>query len=1278
MRRSVMRGGADEYKINDVLGPNFVLFANMLKGGDLKNFTFKNYGGGLTTTSTTDANRPKDNDVHYDFVGYLMAAAAAFRQIENPDVGKATIASKYAGNVYTMVDELVSGKATSGILNPPQTQFSFGQLPFHEHGSLKYLVPGFNLLPYVDTVYPNHDTAAANGLVNAVRYLYHFIALLKLDNLDARDVMILLRADNIGFMGYVNQIVDTLAGSVYFTEQSPLPTSPEGRAIIRDGVLNGLTAIAVQIINEFRNLPTVAGVIPVPIDQITAGVTTEKELIKYFKAIGVPEGKTAGTDDYATLLGGAFASDYIYNIGANGEWIGANVDNTIITDDLAKAYLRNGVYNPVYLSSKYVKTAIDTKTLNEHEKQLFDDANLMRGGRDNERNRNRNDNRFRNWDNNSYRDDNMHGGAGKGGLIIHAPAPAAGNEAVSFPFLYGPRVETATGKRYLITQEQPDAAGAAPAGVGAETYIVNPNLVKGIYDVTDDKTIVPRIAAFGTPNDNGVRVALLALLDFVLTNRLADWASNAARSNDILNQMRTALQNYTTLANRIRRIPTNVEAVISRFRDHFVTEFTRATYKNFNLDPTGKVIPRPSGTPQTPATGVTKSNLTDDTVWNFYDQIATGNETFYKQFFNLIRMNPTSASNGQGFNEDAPFTEAKNARQDERGNYRLNVRKRMGFTRLNQIQFGGAQMYGDIELIAITPLYPTDGSVADIWITPTQKITRDRLIAELGGPESIRSIVRLVYNTPQNTQTVDILNVRVDLTELARRIGTTGLFVNNYPDFIKNYLKSLARDDIPKAVWKEGEMAISEHMLREGNLWERQGDEFIRRKRDGTPDDVKFEDNCKFISDNTRDCLDVLTQCLPASDQASYEANCGRLLQFNFTVNPGMATLKEEVQKINPSVAFAILRQLRFGSYLDTEEREPVQGFRRYKVQSVGSWLEELMTGVQRDACQRPMTAPATSAADFQCGNLRQQLGALADTIIAMAQDENKRNFFNYLDVLVHWVNANPQVLNPEELINPKMGGLYPAIKNSYKTYSYVNPYKPAEIRLRGVACGLERLKSNIMNELSGVNAGATISAIANVPLGIEMPLSRYGFANPVPFGGLVPMAGGSGIFETEQEMQNLYQPYGYNLFNDIYRDLLHTMANLVGKDRDIKLGLTDSTRSRIESKLETFRQSEKALIDSLKNLVERNKLYQASRGHVNSYIEDPNKYAAILSKHSNLLNMSSAYNRRAINLIDLFQTIAKTILGKIDETNKASIGSTESSYHRPMTMGYHFTKKTQ
>ncbi|XWV26409.1 hypothetical protein QJ857_gp0660 [Tupanvirus soda lake] len=1274
MRRSEMRGGADEYKINDVLGPNFVLFANMLKGGDLKNFTFDKYGRGLTTTSTTAANLPKPNDIHYDFVGYLMAAAAAFRQIENPDVGKATTASKYAGNIYAMVDELVSGKATSGIINPPQTDFGFAQLPFHEHGTVKYLVPGFNLLPYVNTVYPNHSTTAANGLVNAVRYLYHFISLLKLDGLDARDVMILLRADNLGFMGYINQIVDTLAGSVYFTEQSPLPTTPEGRSIIRDGVLNGLTAVAVQIINEFRNLPTVTGVIPVPIDQITAGIDTAPKLIKFFEAIGVPEGGTPGTDDYATLLGTALAEDNLYDIVTHDEWVGTNVDKTIVPDDLAKAYLRNGVYNPVYVDGNYVETSIDTKNLSTDQKTLFADANLMRGGRDNDRYRNKNDNRFRNWDNNSRRDDNMRGGGGPGALILFG-GPTGGGKAISFPFLYGPRTETATSKRYLITQEQPDAAGAAPA-VGGKTYIVNPELVKTIYDAGNNKTIVPRIAAFGTPNDNGVRVVLLSLLDFILTNRLNDWPATAARSNDILNQMRTDLQNYTTVANRIRRIPTNVEAVIAKFRDHFVTEFTRATYKNFNIDPTGKLGVRPPAVPA--PTGVTKSNLTDDTVWNFYDQVASTNETFYKQFFNLIRMNQTSASNGQGFNEDAPFTEAKNARADERANYRLNVRKRMGFTRLSQIQFGGTQMFGDIELIGITPVYPTDGSVGDVWITQTQKITRDRLIAELGGPEAIRSIVRMVYNTPQNTQTVDILGIRVDLVEIARRIGTTGLFVNNYPDFIRNYLKSLARDDIPKSVWKEGEMAISEHMLREGNLWERQGDEFIRKKRDGTPDDVKFEDNCKFIGDNTRECLDVLTQCLPATDQASYEANCGKLLQFNFAVNPGMATLKEEVQKINPAVAFAILRQLRFGSYLDTEEHDPVQGFRRYKVQSVGSWLEELMTGVQRDACQRPMTAPATNAADFQCGNLRQQLGALADTIIAMAQDDSKRNFFNYLDVLVHWVNANPQVLNPEELMNPKMSGLYPQIKNSYKTYSYVNPYKPAEIRLRGVACGLERLKSNIMNELSGVNAGATISTIANVPLGIEMPLSRHGFASPIPFGGLLPMAGGSGIFETEHEMQNLYQPYGYNLFNDIYKDLLHTMANLVGKDRDIKLGLTDSTRSRIESKLENFRQSEKALIESLKNLVERNKLYQASRGHVNSYIEDPNKYAAILSKHSNLLNLSSAYNRRAVNLIDLFQTIAKTILGKIDETNKGSVGHSGSSYNRPMTMGYHFTKKTQ
>lgn len=124
-------------------------------------------------------------------------------------------------------------------------------------------------------------------------------------------------------------------------------------------------------------------------------------------------------------------------------------------------------------------------------------------------------------------------------------------------------------------------------------------------------------------------------------------------------------------------------------------------------------------------------------------------------------------------------------------------------------------------------------------------------------------------------------------------------------------------------------------------------------------------------------------------------------------------------------------------------------------------------------------------------------------------------------------------------------------------------------------------------------------------------------------------------------------------------------------KNKKMRLG--DNTKSNITNKLNTLRKTEEELRKSFVNIIKRAQLYQASRGHINAFgIDDDNTFAKVLSKHSNLLNLSSAYNKKAINLIDLFQTISTAILGKIDGSNTSS--GTNSEYERPITMGYNTT----
>ena len=782
--------------------------------------------------------------------------------------------------------------------------------------------------------------------------------------------------------------------------------------------------------------------------------------------------------------------------------------------------------------------------------------------------------------------------------------------------------------------------------------------------------VIPKIVDISDDTNSNIAkiIALTIVYDIILGN--TDYPTVPLRT--VAQDIKKALEGYQYVSVRIKNIPiTDYSTGFSIFRDAFVSEFTLFTSKYLTYNQTTKQLetisgPHPPGeTRSVVPRGVKKRTLADPDIKDFYKNVVVSNPGFYEKFFNLVRTTRTSLGEPSG---EVPITEAQDITDDATlSKYRLNVRKEMGRRYLTGSQMGG--LFGDIILITLMPDYPTDGSIKDLWVTRSIRIAQAKLTAR--GPDAIRYLIRTIYNTPITETTITVYDARIPLQEIAKIISLRGYFPINYQEYFKWILgQAIGKESILPPTWKESEYRLSEHILREASEWSREDNTFVRRKKDGTVVQEEPGDNCALFDESTRVCIDFFGQCLTSNENDFPEA-CSKLFEFkfkdlDFEVNTGMNKLKEEIMKINPIIAFAILKQFRFGSYLAEESSDPFFGFRRYKVQSVGSWLEELFSEAAR--CAGPV-APVQNPCDPR--PLKEQLGRFADIIIKMAKDPTKKYypFFNYLDVLVQWVNANPQVLNPEETKNPKIPSIWPDINKSYKTYNYLNPYRPAEVRLRGVSCGLERLKSSIINELAGSQASATISTIANVPLGIEMPLARPGFISPVPIASnIIPMLGG-GIYDTEAELRNINAQYGYQLFDQIYKDLTETMLSMTGAR---KLKLTSNTEANINRKLENFKKTEEELRKSLVNLIRKNQLYQASHGYVNPYDLSGNNLASVLAKHSNLLALSSSYNKKAVNLIDLFQTMTKAILGKLEEGNIAnSSGQQLSAYERPLTMGF-------
>nr|QZX43172.1 insulysin insulin degrading enzyme [Mimivirus sp.] len=1213
MASTGQKRGASNFSMNEILGPKFKEFVDVLESQKLEPFLFKNMETDNTRTYTS---KYAPNDIHYDFSEYVIAASAAFKRIENPDLGKAEAAEGYAENISTIFDELVSGKQTSGARLPNVTRFQPKQFVFEYDPSnvaTKYLLPGYHLLPYDIRNYSDINNQPSTALVNAIKYLYHYIALLNVQSADATEIINTLKYDNIYFNRYVTEIVNDISTRDYF--KTPVQYAADTNNLVRDAVLNGLTSIAWQIITKFRNNSVeeskLQGVNIGNIPETAFTKTSSGELARYLtESVAAP--RDTFTGEIKDVFNNLNNLDKLATIGTD-----AKLATLGLSKEAVIKYNVDALLNPEYILDPRIIKSVSVDELNSGilSKTAAPTAPPVAPL-----------------------------GTGTGIPTVPKTTPTApGDQILSLRYLYN---TTGTGDKAVLVTENQGTSGSK---------IVDVNLVKVIPDLVNSISGVGQdIGEYTAGSGYGlVRAILLAISYYMIVNQVTfeDLKKRVVNVGDmdhygnIIGLLREISKNYAVFENRLRLVPKNQN--YNDLRDAFISEFTLTSYKSFERSQTGEY-----GTRTTPITSAKKtSNLQDPEIYDFYKNTVANKPDFYSQFFNLVRTDSGSVT------PDVNITEAVDKQGADLAKYRLNVRKVSGYSRFSEGQRGG--LYGDVIFISRIPDYPANGSIGRVWLSRDQFVDVASLNSR--GSEALRTIARNVYYSP-TSDTVQIYNIPIQVDPIIRSVARMPLFSLNNQNYFGNLLRASVTSSISPTLtpaWKENETRLSEHILRHDSKWERIDDDFVLKGPDGNVVDHKFVNNCAFIGSSEQECLDVLSQCLAPNGQ-SINDRCSQLTDFNFNVDLPVNKLKEEVMKINPFVAFNILRQFGFASYLTEEKFEPIRNFRRYKVQSVGSWLKELVEN--SDRCRNP------NISNDPCKpqTLRQYLGdAVADKILAMAKDPSKFPFFNYLDMLVEWVNANPQALNPEESKYTKASSKYPNVNDSFRTYDYLNPYKPAYYRrnLGSLNCGLERLKSNIVNELSGLNGHAFISNIASIPSEIQMPLSRSSFVSPVPFGNFVPIMSGGNFYELENELKNINNQYGYTLFNQIYVDLLETMRSMQG---DRKINLSEHTKEQISEKLENFKRAEDALRESVVRTIERNKLYQASRGYINPFNVPSDKLPAVLAKHSNLLHLSSAYNKKAINLIDLFKTISEAIMSKLGDAESKSM------YTRPLSATYH------
>lgn len=1234
VNKKIQRGGVandDVIDFGKVLGDNFKLFATQLGTSKISDFTFDKLSPGNLNS------KYKKNDVDFKFTEAVMLISAAFAQIERPNIENYKTTSGIGDKLSELFEQYING--TDNSLSPvPTAPFDFVQLPYSDRlPNLENSM--FNLIPY-GKMFKSYGTGSENMLDIIIRYLYHYIALLDvgiMNNSHVENMFTFLKQDNILFMPVVNEFVNNITTSDYFDNINIFDASDPAKldqikSEIKDTVMDSLKGVAYAIITKYKNTAIISREIYKKSDFLADDnfFKNTKDLKEVLKESGILK------------INDTLAKRFYNSVNAYDPAPGTDAklaEPTNFPEDQIKRINKLAYYNPFYITNKNIKKSLD-------------------------------DDEYKNVTNNKTPAEMIGGGEG---MSFGSSSTGTGSGIVSLPLFYGPKIDIATdtdnGNHNLITKKK--------QGVKATNAdFVSKTAVKSIYDEADKKSFIMVIKEYagkyitkpGDINETSKIAVILGMLYFSIDSEkdLADLIA-ADQHDEAAESIEKTLRSFNQFVSRTSVIPAHGR-IDKNLREMFVNTFIRELSKKLSLD-NGKIVKRIVDPAAQPVQPVNKSTLIDDKIWKFYKDHVIVDPDFYSKFFNLMKYD----SNNKVVNDDIDLknSEAKNIIDADRGKYRLNVKKVSGYVK--DVQIGGASSFGDIMFVSLLPYYDT--SVGKIWISPDIFIPDTDLT-----PDVIKYLSRETYNLYLYNNDIVVFGKTISKSDFINFVQNFNHFMGNSKDFYNNFINRISADasTISPDVWRENEIFVSEQVLSEANRWKRVPgtNKFVKYDEDGKEVEVLMSDNCAFIKNDTRKCLAFLHQCLTSTTKADYEKFCDKLLNFSFNITPDLNFIRDEVQKMNPVVAFQILRYFGFGYRLVTEDY-PIKDFNRYKVQTVGEWLDELMSGVDKCA---PINNNNNNNVPFQCGTLKQRLGKLADQIITMSTDRDKRGFFNYLDILVNWVNANHQVLNPAENETGITGisGNYPKISDGYKLYKYAPPYKTAEIRSRvlGYACGLERLRSDIMNELNGTSSKTTISNISSVPFGTEMPLTHYGFTTRIPmFANHSQFGGVQNILDTGYELKKLNQPVGYTLFNDIFTDLTRTMQNSLGKDR---MQLTNKSFSDIRQKLDRLKDTEIELRKSLIDLIERNKLYQATHGYVDTFSQNSKDFKTLQEKHSNLINLGNAYSRRSVNIIELFQTVANAIVDKIDKSSPQNTSQNEqqSLYDRPISMGYIGKKK--
>lgn len=1098
-----------------------------------------------------------DDDIVPEFMEFLTAFGQALHQLENPSKIRADALENSGSTVSKAFDMLIND--TPERASYAKKDATVGSFVYHDGADpafpgIKTLIPGVNMLG-------SSLFDAVNGLTAFQRlivFLYEFIAELDFStNPSGAEIIGFLRKhDTVNFHRLCAEVVKDITNENHYASR-PQWDSEFSEDKILQALQRSLVPVAETIKKELQSREYRAGDDPAPLVKAAGDVKSYK-----FKTDATPALKqllaAVGADGDAASISAEWASI--------GKPKGRAPDSITLHGYLNTGFV-NGTLNQVSDVTEPVLSGGSSVAMSDTEYAKLIVNHISK--------------------------------------TVNPTAVGISAKETDLAKVLAATALPAAGKALPLPLRPAGTDGSAPLfmyDVALPHDRIDKALIDKAKEINDYVTAVKKMA---TPIG---KVIAMALYDAVISGD-EDFATDLTKSAVYAPTIIDAFAKYTD------KLKSRVEFVNNKLKS---APAAAAVFKNQIVN--GFI----TGIGSTIDAGNVKQEMSSGVAGNcqqeLYEKVISNNVSAFDKIFNLVQNGESKPLDAILKELDAlsPIQKRDRAARDAVfAKYRLNVKKLDerqvgGRKRVRRMRGGAGDEIEVINALRYVPALKVDGR-RKIYLTPTESVTEAELFASRG-EFGLRSLAQEIYTSELDAPiTVNVggraINIDKDASSRAiiNILGDT-IFQLTDEDImtILNRNSRMAPNDAARITKIENDLKAN--VLAQKSTWKYDGQNWTSNGS------FNINDQCTFLTEETgRDCVGFLNEC--GLEQGTLKG-CYEVIK---RVNKNKAwptdlSIKENVTKISPRVAFNILKKFNFDTIVekDTNSGSRLYNIALVKVEPVGKWLKRF------------------EKADFQ--SKFASAGPVDQVVKAIKENPY---FLNYLSLLVEWVNAHPVVLNPgwTEKAAPAVTDKPNYNFDELKMYEYYPPTRGVQQRgtnLSMLLHSLNQLGGNFKEGTYSYKRAAMFNDMRrHVADDIEMPFNRAMFDHN--------MRGGNG-----DEIVKFLEG-GNKGSSELLKGLYEQIVDVLKSRR---IDLSPKSKQALDGILNRISASEKEANEILLKEIKRAQILKATGQRIDiANVNDADEIKAIEERY---LDATKRAERSSAKFIDALVTmLTVTVKGK-------------------------------